>query len=191
MTAELTYRKYLKQLVHHGQWEYIGELFGFTPKYLDVPKKKVIDWACVPASFYMLLQKREVEVPWPEGLRSVVRLEIKAVRPPGAARGPEAKVKGYSIRQLEHFGDAIVNLAARYIVARERQGGAYFKASRNLESNQNLATAGYVSGAAAEIEVGVEFVDKGADAAFRKALEILKKTDSYCNNYLNNKINYE
>ncbi len=56
-------KQYIKQLVNSNQWKELGELFHFTPVYLEstaiVSKYPIIDWRCVPKELYSILQKKE------------------------------------------------------------------------------------------------------------------------------------
>lgn len=183
------YRKHLKGLVRNNAWEHLGYLFGFKPVYLKLPSgRKSIDWCCVPANLYSILQGK-TDILWPDNYVEPAPSTIQEIprrqrcHPPVAL--PVVNVKGFDTRQLEHFGDAIVNLAARIISAKEVQRPSYFLSAENLASNRNLQSAGLGSGSETEVIVGTVFVESGIEKAFSDAIDIIKKTAHYKAYYTN------
>lgn len=87
-----------------------------------------------------------------------------------------AEVTVHRIR--EHVGDSFVAAAASIIAVENfplnRRG--YGVCFHSLITNCNLKTAGYESGAAAEIDIGRVFEESGALTAIEFAVSILRKT---------------
>lgn len=178
-----SYKKYLKGLVRGDKWELLSALYSFELLWITLPSgRKSIDWRCVPKSLYSVLQAKS-DGTWPDNIvipKSEPTCEIDEERAKKAVvRLYEPKVKGFDVRQIEHFGDAIVNLAARTISAKEIGRPAYFLSAQNLSNNKNLASAGFVSGDAAEIVIGVSYVENGIEKALLDAIDLLKKTEHY------------
>ena len=179
MSEHITYRKFLKQLVRNDEWGRLGKMFDFKPLYIETQRKRrnIIDWCCVPASLYSLLQKENNHIPFPDNFDKTLLPKVeKLVERKQIVR---VDVKGYDVRQLEHFGDAIVNLASRKLAADKKERYHYFLSAQRLASNINLKTAGFVSGDAFEVAVGTVFVERGATAALKVAIKLLKQTEHY------------
>lgn len=90
--------------------------------------------------------------------------------------------KQYTVRQVEHFGDAICYLAAR-MLAHEVHGttrNKYGRLQSRLTTNQNFSTCpGVKNGDHFEVIVGTEILRSGVEAGFKKAIEMLKQTSAY------------
>lgn len=188
MSAE-SHRKYLKGLVRSGKWDELSRLYNFELVWISLPSgRKSIDWRCVPKNLYSILQSKAGQS-WPDNLIE------PSVEPAFSVSGEQAKknlvkmsephIKGYDTRQLEHLGDALVNLAARFISAKEIGRPAYFLSAQNLSTNKNLASAGFVSGDAAEVQIGMSFAENGVEKAFLDAVDLIKKTQHYKAYYSN------
>lgn len=174
MTPATITRKQLKLMINRDEWHEIGRIFGFTPTFMpsENGKRNVIDWRCVPQSMTAILQRK----PEPGD-------PVDHERPP---KSPVTRVRSpIEMRQLEHLGDAIVNLAARAIAKDVALKPVYFLCATHLATNQNLASAGFATGAQAEVEIGKRFVEKGLQAAFDYAVEIIKRSEHYESLYEN------
>lgn len=172
MTADTITRKQLKLMINRDEWHEIGRIFGFTPAFMpsENGKRNVIDWRCVPPSMTAILQRK----PEPE---DGVDHERQSAAPMTRVKSP------IEMRQLEHFGDAIVNLAARVVAKEVALNSVYFLCANHLASNQNLASAGFATGAQAEVEIGRRFVENGLQSAFDYAVEIIKRSNHYTDHY--------
>lgn len=89
--------------------------------------------------------------------------------------------KKYTIRQLEHFGDAVVALAVRTMVYNKCGGEArtYFHYTQKLITNKNLGHGNVRDGSAAEVKIGTAWAEIGLDAALECATEILSNTEAW------------
>lgn len=181
MTSETITRKQLKAMINRDDWREIGRIFSFVPVFMlsEGGKRYVIDWRCVPPSVSEILWKKN---------ESEMKAEFsEQTRPTRMTKAPPSRttrVKSPNeMRQLEHFGDAIVNLAARVIAREVAQPTVYFLCAAHFSSNKNLASAGYTSGAQAEVEIGKVFVANGLESAFACAVEIIKRSAHYVDNY--------
>lgn len=85
----------------------------------------------------------------------------------------------YTERQLEHFGDAVVAIAARMLTYEKFQHNQarYFAWVGQAVTNFNLGgRADRKYGSAVEVKVGAEFAEFGLNAAIEKAKTILSET---------------
>lgn len=86
-------------------------------------------------------------------------------------------------RKIEHFGDAIVGLAARLLaeqhVSDKLPVSVYFTLSANLATNSNLRSAGFGSGFEAELHIGNVFKAQGTQAALDEAMAVLRRSKVY------------
>jgi len=172
MTPDTITRKQLKLMISRDEWHEIGRIFGFTPVFMpsENGKRNVIDWRCVPQSMSAILQRKQ------EPAAPLSRLP----------KVPSTKVRSpIEMRQLEHLGDAIVNLAARVVAKEIALSSVYFLCATNLATNQNLASAGFTTGAQAEVEIGKRFMEKGLQAAFDYAVEIIKRSSHFKDHHKN------
>jgi hypothetical protein len=91
--------------------------------------------------------------------------------------------KKYTNRQLEHFGDAIVALTGRVMVHElcSTDQRLYFDFSGQLIRNKNLGHGDVRRGSAAEVEIGLCYVEAGFDAASECARKIIEQTEAWQN----------
>lgn len=67
-------------MINSGRWSALGKVFHFEPRFLcTVSGKPVIDWACVPPSLYLILQKKGEREPSTASYNRVVRREYDLV----------------------------------------------------------------------------------------------------------------
>lgn len=170
MTPITITRRQLKAMINRDEWHEIGRIFNFAPVFMlsEGGKRYMIDWRCVPQSVSEVLWRKSE----PEEL---VNHESKFT-----GQGGPTRIKSpIEMRQLEHFGDAIVNLAARVVAKEMSHPTVYFLCAAHLASNKNLSSAGFTTGAQAEVEIGKDFIANGLDSAFKFAVEIIKRTSHY------------
>ena len=89
--------------------------------------------------------------------------------------------KKYTIRQLEHFGDAVVGLAVRAMTY-EKCGSDqrfYFHYTQQMITNKNLGHGVASRGTEAEVEIGKVYAAHGLEASLAKATEIIKTTKAW------------
>jgi hypothetical protein len=98
----------------------------------------------------------------------------KPPQPPPACKTINGKK--YTQKQLEHIGDAVIELVARAIVLELFLGDQrnYFASLHGLTSNENLNP-----GQAKEVEVGTVYAEQGYPAAAARAEEIIKGTEKW------------
>jgi hypothetical protein len=88
----------------------------------------------------------------------------------------------FSAQKLEHFGDAIIAIAARMICHElfKKESHRYFLYAGKLITNQNLKSCPKTMTADQfEIRVGDCFVKSGIEAAVVEAITLLKNTSAY------------
>lgn len=58
-------RRVLKQMINGGEWQRLGVIFQFTPLFMSIDGRNVIDWRCIPEELQTILHCKEEN---PEGL---------------------------------------------------------------------------------------------------------------------------
>lgn len=89
--------------------------------------------------------------------------------------------KKYRTRQLEHFGDSVVGLAARMMVYDLCSADLrmYFHYTGRLITNKNLGMGIASRGTTAEINIGRVWAEKGLEAAIQAAKDLLAETAAW------------
>jgi hypothetical protein len=128
----------------------------------------------------------------PIPVADVIQPSPPVIQVPRAAPSPRILIqspavivgnKKYTNRQLEHFGDALVALTGRVMVHElcSTDQRLYFDFSGQLIRNKNLGHGDTRRGSAAEVEIGLCYVESGFDAASECARAIIEKTESWQN----------
>jgi hypothetical protein len=89
--------------------------------------------------------------------------------------------KKYRVRQLEHFGDSVVGLAARQMVYDLVQSDLrlYFHHTGRLITNKNLGHGNVRDGTELEVKVGTVWAEKGLEEAMKYACDLLRETAAW------------
>jgi len=132
-----------------------------------------MNWKDIPKRFPPSDKSHESFVPAPGAL-----LRSRKAKPVWISNIP-----GLSIRQLEHIGDRLVNVASCEIVLDKLKDtdlslaqSRYFHWAHRLITNENLASAVEGTGSAVETKIGEVYFKEGVVAALYYARNILFAT---------------
>jgi len=155
-----------------------------SPEFYCADASGLLDWNKVAKAYY---DSQENKVPPPgrenqwHGFPKPILPSHDPVtilpKPPRPPRPPSpCKIingKKYTQKQLEHLGDALIELVARALVLEFYLGDQknYFVSMHGLTSNDNLNP-----GRDKEVEVGTVYAEHGYPAAAARAEEIIKGT---------------
>jgi len=168
-------KAFVRRLIDTGRYT-INTLDG-TP---------ITDWKRLFADIHEPSAAAVLDGEAPLPVADLVQPSPPLIQVPRADSMPASVVVGdkkYTNRQLEHFGDALVALAGRLMV-HEKCGTdqrMYFNFASQMITNNNLGRGDVRRGTAAEIEIGLCFVESGFGAAMECARAIIEKTEGWQN----------
>lgn len=152
-------RNELKKLVEQEDWAAIQKVYpDFVPRFIAIKNRTYFSWTSMTPEMNSLWRN-----------------------PKNNRDRPTMVNQGLKLQLIEHLGDGVLQIAARNEALKmfPQDKKAYFNCYHALITNENLKTADYSSGDAAEIDIGNQWITRGLVEAVTFAEDILVRSKAW------------